>query len=61
MLTHTIHETERRCADYTFSLGIVSTQATTFLELVHNWVSTFYEANMNGAVTFYELMMKFET
>ena len=28
MLTHTIHETERRCADYTFSLGIVCTQAT---------------------------------
>ena len=27
MLTHTIHETERRCADYTFSLGIVCTQA----------------------------------
>ena len=26
MLTHTIHETELRCADYTFSLGIVCTQ-----------------------------------
>ena len=27
MLTHTIHETEWRCAYYTFSLGIVCTQA----------------------------------
>ena len=27
MLTHTIHETERHCADYTVSLGIVCTQA----------------------------------
>ena len=27
MLTHRIHKTERRCADYTFLLGIVCTQA----------------------------------
>ena len=27
MLTHTIHDFERCCIDYTFSLGIVCTQA----------------------------------
>ena len=27
MLTHTIRDIERRCADYTFSLGIICTQA----------------------------------
>ena len=37
MLTYTIHETERRCADYTFSLGIVYTQAKFVLHSAHCW------------------------
>ena len=31
MLAHAIRDIEWRCADYTFSLGIVCTQSTTLL------------------------------
>ena len=33
MLTHTIRDIEWRCADYTFSLGIVCTQARKLFDL----------------------------
>ena len=38
MLKHALHNSERRYADYTFSLGIVCTQASRS-RLCHSWVS----------------------